>query len=233
MVYEGIASGAMFSLGSGGFMAAYALALGANNLQVGILAALPFITQVVQLPAILAVERFHLTKAIGLPAWLLSNLMWLPIGAVPFLINTPGSGAVALVVGLLALRGLFAPVWLTSWTNWMRDLVPQQVMGGYYARRLAMITTAIIVAGLGGSFFVTWWEGIAAPSDAYSFLLIGGGARVHLGRLVVCRTGAGTPACQPFRPVDAPPSQYSLNHCETGISPNSCDFCFCRASLPT
>ena len=177
MVYEGIASGAMFSLGSGGFMAAYALALGANNLQVGILAALPFITQVVQLPAILAVERFHLSKAIGLPAWLLSNLMWLPIGAVPFLINTPGSGAVALVVGLLALRGLFAPVWLTSWTSWMRDLVPQQVMGGYYARRLAMITTAIIVAGLGGSFFVTWWEGIAAPSDAilaYSFLLIGG-----------------------------------------------------------
>ena len=94
MVYEGIASGAMFSLGSGGFMAAYALALGANNLQVGILAALPFITQVVQLPAILAVERFHLSKANGLPAWLLSNLMWLPIGAVPFLINTPGSGAV-------------------------------------------------------------------------------------------------------------------------------------------
>ena len=94
MVYEGIASGAMFSLGSGGFMAAYALALGANNLQVGILAALPFITQVVQLPAILAVERFHLRKAIGLSAWLLSNLMWLPIGAVPFLINTPGSGAV-------------------------------------------------------------------------------------------------------------------------------------------
>ncbi len=141
MVYEGIASGAMFSLGSGGFMAAYALGLGANNLQVGILAALPFITQVVQLPAILAVERFHLRKAIGLPAWLLSNLMRLPIGAVPFLINTPGSGAVALVVGLLALRGLFAPVWLTSWAGRMRDIVPQQVMGGYYVRRLAMITT--------------------------------------------------------------------------------------------
>ena len=155
MVGEGIASGTIFSLGSGGFMAAYALALGANNLQVGILAALPFIAQVVQLPAILAVERFHLRKAIGLPAWLLSNLMWLPIGAVPFLINTPGSGAVALVVGLLALRGLFAPVWLTSWASWMRDLVPPQVMGGYYHRRLEMITMAIIVAGLGGSFFVT------------------------------------------------------------------------------
>ena len=196
MVYEGIASGAMFSLGSGGFMAAYALALGANNLQVGILAALPFITQVVQLPAILAVERFHLRKAIGLPAWLLSNLMWLPIGAVPFLINTPGSGAVALGSRVVGAAGIVCPGMFTSWASWMRDFVPQQAMGGYYAWRLAMITTAIIVAGLGGSFFVTWWEGIAAPSDAHPCLLLPadrGGARVHLGRLVVCRTGAGTP----------------------------------------
>ena len=67
MIWEGVASGALFSLGSGGFMAAFALALGANNLQVGILAALPFITQVAQLPAILAVERFRTRKAIGIP----------------------------------------------------------------------------------------------------------------------------------------------------------------------
>ena len=59
MIWEGVASGALFSLGSGGFMAAYALALGADTLQVGILAALPFITQVAQLPAVLAVERFQ------------------------------------------------------------------------------------------------------------------------------------------------------------------------------
>ncbi len=84
MIWEGVASGALFSLGSGGFMAAYALALGANNLQVGILAALPFITQVAQLPAILAVERFRTRKAIGIPALCAAQLLWVPIGAVPF-----------------------------------------------------------------------------------------------------------------------------------------------------
>ncbi len=68
MIWEGVFSGAMFSLGSGGFMAAYALALGANNFQVGILAALPFITQVAQLPTILAVEHFRVRKAIAIPA---------------------------------------------------------------------------------------------------------------------------------------------------------------------
>ena len=66
--WEGLASGAMFSLGSVGFMAAYALALGANNLEVGILAALPFISQIVRLPSILLLERFRARKALGLPA---------------------------------------------------------------------------------------------------------------------------------------------------------------------
>ena len=52
MHWDGVLAGAMFSLGSGGFMAAYTLALGANNLQMGILAALPPVSQVIPLPAI-------------------------------------------------------------------------------------------------------------------------------------------------------------------------------------
>ena len=177
MIWQGVAHGALFGLGSGGFMAAYALALGANNLQVGILAALPFITQIAQLPAILAVERYRRRKAIGIPALWASHLLWAPIGAVPFLVDAPGAPAVAAVIVLMALRGLVAPVWATSWTSWMRDLVPRDVLGSYYARRLAVVTGAVAVVGLGGSFFVRWWEGAASPDDAifaYSFLLIGG-----------------------------------------------------------
>ena len=172
IIWEGAASGAMFSLGSGGFMAAYALALGANNLQVGILAALPFIAQVAQLPTILAVERFRRRKAIGIPALLASKLLWVPIGAVPFLMDTPGAPAVAAVIALMALRGLVAPVWATAWTSWMRDLVPQNILGRYYARRMAIVTGSVAVVSLGGSFFVRWWEGAASPDDAifaYSF----------------------------------------------------------------
>ena len=177
MIWEGVASGALFSLGSGGFMAAYALALGANNLQVGILAALPFIAQVAQLPAILAVERFRRRKAIGVPALWAAQLLWVPIGAVPFLMDAPGAPAVTAVIALMALRGLFGAVWATSWTSWMRDLVPRNVLGSYYGRRIAVVTGAVAVVGLGGSFFVRWWESAASPDDtilAYSFLLIGG-----------------------------------------------------------
>ena len=191
MRWDNVAAAALFSLGSGGFMAAYALALGANNLQVGLLAALPPMSQVIQLPAILAIERFRVRKAIGLPAWFLAQLMWLPIGAVPFLLETPGAPAVAAVIALLALRGLFGPVWVTASVNWMRDLVPRELLGSYYSRRLALMTVAAAIVGLGGSFFVRWWQSWAAPEDAifaYSFLLIGGWAVLGVaGPLLVSR----------------------------------------------
>ena len=183
MTWEGVATGAMFSVGSGGFMAAYALALGANNLQVGILAALPFITQLARLPAILLVERIRRRKALEVPALLAAQLLWAPIGAVPFLLDTPGALAVALVIVLMAIRGLFTSLWTTAWTSRMRDLVPRELMGSYYGGRLTAITAATAIVGLGGSFFVRWWEGSSTPGDeifAYSYLLIGGAVTLGL-----------------------------------------------------
>ena len=177
MVWDGVAGTAMFSLASGGFMAAFAIALGANNLQIGVLAALPYIAQVVQLPAILVVEKIRMRKAIGVPAWWLSNLMWIPIGAVPFFMDTPGSGAVLAVMTLVGSRGIFSAVWGTCWASWMRDLVPRQVIGSYYSRRLAASLGAVAVISLAASFFVSWWTDSAAPENAmfaYSFIIIGG-----------------------------------------------------------
>ncbi len=177
LAWEGLASGAMFSLGSGGLMAAYALALGANNFEVGILAALPFLSQVVRVPAILLVERFRARKAIGLPAVLAMQLSWLPVGLVPFLLDTPGKPAVFLVIVFLAVRGIFGPVWATTSTSWIRDLVPPEGLGSYFGRRLGMVFASMAVVGLAGSFFVQWWEGSAPAGDevfAFSYLLIGG-----------------------------------------------------------
>ena len=59
----------------------------------------------------------------------------------------------------------------------MRDLVPHQVLGAYYGRRLAAITIVVSVVSLAGSMFVLAWQEWAPPERevwAYSFLFIGG-----------------------------------------------------------
>ena len=177
MDWSGMSAGAMRSLGTGGLMAAYALALGANNLEVGIIAALPFITQVMRLPAVLLVEAFRHRKALGWPAFALMQLVWLPIGLVPLLLDTPGKLAVFLVIAFLGVHGALNSLWVTTSNTWLRDLVPPDRLASYFGRRLAMVTIAISIIGLAGGFFVQWWEGIARPGDgvfAFSFLLVGG-----------------------------------------------------------
>ena len=191
MVWEGLTSEALATVQVMGYLAAYALALGANNLQVGIVSAVPFASLVIQLPAILLIERFRVRKAIGLPAWFLAQLLMIPVGAVPFFLDVPSPLAVLTVIFLLAFRGLFAPLWITSWMSWMHDLVPRSLVGGYYGRRLAASTTVLAVLGLGASFFITWWEGQAPAGQeayGYSFFFIAGALTLGVvGPLMVAR----------------------------------------------
>ena len=191
MVLEGITSEALATIQVMGFLAAYALALGANNLQVGIVSAVPFAALVVQLPAILLIERFRVRKAIGLPAWVIAQLFMIPIGAVPFFVGAPGPVAVTTLIVLLGIRGIFAPLWITSWMSWMHDLVPPRLLGGYYGRRLAASTGMVAVLGLGASFAINWWQGRADEGQeafAYSIFFIAGALSLGLiGPAMVAR----------------------------------------------
>ena len=191
MVWEGLTSEALATVQVMGYLAAYALALGANNLQVGIVSAVPLATLIVQVPAILLIERFRVRKAIGLPAWLLAHLMMIPVGAIPFFIDVPSQLAVLTLIFLLVFRGLFAPMWITAWMSWMHDLVPRKVLGGYYGRRLAASTSVLAVLGLGASFYISWWEGQAPAGQeayGYSFFFIAGALTLGvIGPLMVAR----------------------------------------------
>ncbi|MDD5590828.1 MAG: hypothetical protein PHY18_02750, partial [Dehalococcoidales bacterium] len=72
LTLEGTASLGFNSITTSGFLVAYALALGANSLQIGILAALPFLMQILQLPAISFVEKFRQRKAIAVISWFIA-----------------------------------------------------------------------------------------------------------------------------------------------------------------
>lgn len=59
VIWDGLAAEAMTVFSSGTFLVSMALLLGANSLQIGVLAALPLATNVFQLASVWLVGRYH------------------------------------------------------------------------------------------------------------------------------------------------------------------------------
>lgn len=177
MTLEGMASTGFTSITASGFLAAYALALGASNLQIGILAAIPFIMQPLQIPTILLVERLRRRKLMAVTAWFLAQLMWFPIALIPVFMQVPGAAAISVLLGLMGVRGVFSAVTNCNWNSWVRDLVPQQILGRFFSRRIALSTAVAAAFGMGAAFFVDYWRG-QVPEDAailgYTYVLLFG-----------------------------------------------------------
>ncbi len=175
--WEGTAALGFFSITTSGFLAAFALALGANNLQIGILAALPFIMQALQLPSIWLVEKFRKRKAIALITWFPAQMLWFPMALIPFFIGVPSSSAITLLLVLMTFRGLLTAISNCSWNGWIRDLIPQTTLGRIFSKRLAMATVASVIFSLGAAFFVDYWRSQVQGESVilgYSYVLLFG-----------------------------------------------------------
>ncbi len=154
-----MAGAGLDGLTSGGFLAAFALALGASNLQIGVLTALPFIGQTFQIPAVLLVERLGRRKVVAIPAYFLAQSVWIPIALVPVFLRVPSGAAVSALLGLMALRGMATAFINASWFTWLRDLVPQPALGRYFSRRQALATLATAVVAMSGALYLDVWKG--------------------------------------------------------------------------
>src|SRR5579862_2289574 len=65
ILYDALASEAMGTLTTGVFLVGFAVALGAGNFAIGVLAAVPFCVQLLQIPGVLLVERLRGRRAIS------------------------------------------------------------------------------------------------------------------------------------------------------------------------
>lgn len=163
--WEGTVSMGFFSITTSGILVAYALAIGASNLQIGVMAAIPFLMQTLQIPAIWLVEKYRRRKVIVLLSWFPAQLLWLPIALIPFFMDVPSGAAISLLLVLLAFRGMLAAVCNAAWNGWQRDLVPVSIMGRFFSRRMAYATASAVVFSLGAASFVDLYSAHASAGQ--------------------------------------------------------------------
>jgi MFS family permease len=196
---DGLATQAMLTLTGGVFLVAYALELGASNAAVGLLAGLPTLTQLVQLPAVALVERVRERRSICVLATAASRLFWIPIVLTP--LAPPAWRLPILVASLVGYTALSA-VSVTSWNSWMRDLIPMDRLGAFIAKRMALATGLSVGLNLAAGAFVDGWKATRPGQGlwAYSVLFLVGFLAGMLGVVTIARIPEPRMA-EPTRPV--------------------------------
>jgi MFS family permease len=132
------------SLSGGVVLAAFALHLGAGPFSIGLLAALPLMAQVAQLPGIALIERLRRRRPLALPVITAARVLIGLLAPLPFMIDT--DSALVLLIAGQALIALLGSLGACAINSWLHQLVPQERRGPFFARRLLWGT---LVAGAG------------------------------------------------------------------------------------
>ncbi len=173
-VYDGAFATMMGSLCGGIFLVGFALnVLGANALQVGILAALPVSANMAQVIGSILVERYGHRRIVCIISVTTARLFWLPVLGLPFLVfGDAGDPRIWILVALVGMSCLLGSIAGVAWLGWMSDLIPGDIRGRFFARRNIVCAAAGMVVVLAGGAFLNFWEGLRGREDPIGYLIL-------------------------------------------------------------
>jgi MFS family permease len=171
LLLDGVFTEAMGALTGGALLVAFALQLGASNTVIGVIAAVGPLTKVLQLPATLLVEKARTRKLLVVSGLLVRRLLWLGIAALPWLL--PESMRVAGLVAALVVYFGVGSISSCALSSWVKDLVPDRVVGRYFASRLTAATAVGAALTLAAGFAVDAGTTVfAEATTAYSLVFV-------------------------------------------------------------
>ncbi|MFX0108067.1 MAG: MFS transporter, partial [Candidatus Hodarchaeota archaeon] len=156
MIRQGAAVQVRTTLTESVFLVAFALLLEASNSIIGILAAIPSLTQFLQMPAVILIEKYRNRRRLNFITQLGNRLGVLLLALIPFIATS--EVGLGLLLGSIAIQTIFTALGSPSWNSWLRDLVPPQRMGGFFAQRMAIMGIVAIIASLLGGIFIGEWN---------------------------------------------------------------------------
>ncbi len=137
-VADGVFAQLFLTLTTGSFVTALALFMGANDLVLGLISALPVVAGLLQLPAAWLVERQGHRRKITVWASL-GRVLWVVPAALLFAPIPPdwrlGLAVLAMTISLALLA-----VSTNAWLSWMSDLIPPTLRGRFFGSRNAVLS---------------------------------------------------------------------------------------------
>ena len=134
---------------TGNALTGYAAALGATDLEYGVLTGIPLAAALMQIPAAMMVSRTQQRKRYMLTFGIFCRALWLLIGLIPlFVPMEPTALRLWIVVFLVGLSGASGAFINVSWTPWLADLVPIGIRGRWLSTRDGLSNSIAVIVGL-------------------------------------------------------------------------------------
>ena len=173
LLYDGLTVQVMGVLTGGAFLVAFALMLGASNKVIGLLAAVGPFSQLLQIPAIYLTDRIRMRKLLTVTAAVMSRVFWFVIAAIPWFL--PEELRIPVFLAALFAHFGFGAVAGCAFNSWIRDFVPESIMGSYFGRRMAMMTALGAALSLVGGVGVDQYrQHVGTEQGAYTILFVVG-----------------------------------------------------------
>jgi len=167
---DGYFSQIMVVLTTGPFLISFALILNANLFIIGLIAAIPSLLRLLQIPSIYLVERIQNRKRITL-IFLIVYRSFIFITALIPIFFSINIGLMFLLI-FLVLQSASASIGHTAWNSWMHDLIPYQKLGIFYSKRIFLSTIMGIISSLSASFFLNIWNSFQFNDEIYAYSVL-------------------------------------------------------------
>lgn len=120
---------------SGGFATGYALMLGANDVQIGMLTSIPMLAVLAQPIAAMLIERGVSRRRFTFIISLVQMSTWIPVIMVPFVMADKSSAAkIAVLIVIFMIREIISHAATNTRAGWIGDLIPQRTLGPFFGR---------------------------------------------------------------------------------------------------
>jgi Na+/melibiose symporter-like transporter len=200
----------IFSNITGGvLLSSFLLDLGASPFEIGMVASLPMLANLLQPMGALLSNRSHSRHDYGIWTFLPSRLLWLVLLVCLVFNGTNAEGSeqlVYLTLTLVVTSSIFAALGSASWMSWLAALVPSKLRGRYYSIRNVVSNIVSLLCLPIASFVVSYWQGGA---------IAGYGIVLSISILA----GLASLACQQFM-IDINPQKYKIA-CQVEKEPES------------
>ncbi|PIU22242.1 MAG: hypothetical protein COT14_02120 [Candidatus Diapherotrites archaeon CG08_land_8_20_14_0_20_30_16] len=159
-IKEGVAYSVSEGFGTN-YITPYALSIGANNAQIGILKSLPqLVGTFAQLYTIKEMWKYNRKKIVFIGV-LIQAILWLAIisvGTLYFVFGLYSKITPTLLIIVYTLLIAFGTATIPAWSSWMKDLVPEKLMGKYFGNRNKILGSVVLLSLLGAGFVLDYFK---------------------------------------------------------------------------